>query len=100
MGARAIYCSQTTDPNSDVPVFEIQREDKFGSIRTLRRNLLLPIGSLPLGQSKSGAKPSADANSVRNPVKNARVKVSTARNFSAGEEDIDSETDSDIVVVP
>ena len=35
----------------------------------------------------------ADANSVRNPVKNARVKVSTAHNFLPGEEGIDSETD-------
>ncbi len=32
--------------NQEVPVFDVQREDGQGKIRTLHRNLLLPIGSL------------------------------------------------------
>lgn len=35
-------------PNPDIPVFNVQAEDGSGSIRTLHRNHLLPIGELPL----------------------------------------------------
>ena len=35
-------------PNHDIPVFVVQREDQNGPLRTLHRNLLLPIGHLPL----------------------------------------------------
>lgn len=35
-------------PNSDIPVFDVQREDGVGRVRTLHRNHLLPIGELPL----------------------------------------------------
>ena len=32
-------------PNTDIPVFVVQREDTTGKKRTLHRNLLLPLGS-------------------------------------------------------
>ena len=33
-------------PNEEIPVYSLQREDKSGKIRTLHRNVLLPIDSL------------------------------------------------------
>ena len=35
-------------PNPEIPVYEVQREDGIGRRRTLHRNHLLPIGSLPI----------------------------------------------------
>ena len=35
-------------PNPDLPVFIVQKENKSGRQRTLHRNQLLPIGSLPI----------------------------------------------------
>ena len=35
-------------PNPDVPVYDVQREDGVGRVRTLHRNHLLPIGELPI----------------------------------------------------
>lgn len=40
-------------PNTDIPVYTIQREDKEGPQKTIHRNLLLPIGSLPLSETES-----------------------------------------------
>ena len=37
-----------SQPNPGIPVYVVQREDKGGPKRTLHRNLLLPINSLPL----------------------------------------------------
>ena len=31
-------------PNPDIPVFNVMREDGAGKMRTLHRNLLLPVG--------------------------------------------------------
>ena len=36
-----------SQPNSGIPVYVVQKEDKTGKKRTLHRNLLLPIGDLP-----------------------------------------------------
>jgi transposase InsO family protein len=36
-------------PNPDIPVFDVQREDGIGRVRTIHRNHLLPIGELPIG---------------------------------------------------
>ncbi len=44
-------------PNSDIPVFVVQREDGIGPKKTLHRNHLLPISSLPIPQQKDDAKP-------------------------------------------
>jgi hypothetical protein len=35
-------------PNIDIPVYVVQQEDRQGPTRILHRNLLLPIGHLPL----------------------------------------------------
>ena len=60
-------------PNNDIPVFCVKREDGDGPERVLHRNLLLPIGSLPLIQPdmsrdsvhiSEGPKDSISANKV------------------------------------
>ena len=46
-------------PNPDIPVYKVRREDDTGPIRTLHRNLLLPIAifpsTSPTSISKKGA---------------------------------------------
>jgi hypothetical protein len=65
-------------PNKDIPVFEVKREDGKGAVRTLHRNMLLPITSvLP-----------AD------PTENRRVKVPERRLGAVGEDELVSD-DSD-----
>lgn len=36
-----------SQPNPDIPVYRVQREDKSGKVRTLHRNLLLPLNFIP-----------------------------------------------------
>ena len=38
-------------PNGEIPVYVVQRENKVGPKRTLHRNLLLPIGFLPFEET-------------------------------------------------
>ena len=38
-------------PCADIPVYRVRMEDGTGRIRTLHRNLLLPIGSIPLQET-------------------------------------------------
>ena len=53
-----------SQPNIEIPVFKVQREDGVGPVRTLHRNLLLPIGNLPIGQGKVTDKPRAASTST------------------------------------
>ena len=39
-------------PNIEIPVFKVKREDGSGEPRVLHRNMLLPIGSLPIPNDK------------------------------------------------
>lgn len=39
-------------PNPDIPVFEVQRENSRSKVRTLHRNLLLPFYGLPRFQEE------------------------------------------------
>ena len=40
-------------PNPEIPVYVVHREDKVGPKRTLHRNLLLPINQLPLRETST-----------------------------------------------
>jgi len=42
-----------SQPNISIPVFEVAKENDLVQRRTLHRNHLLPIGSLPLDSSES-----------------------------------------------
>ena len=44
-------------PNPDIPVYQVQREDGHGNVRTLHRNMLLPIGSLPIREPEERHQP-------------------------------------------
>ena len=38
--------------NPDIPVYNVQQENRQGSIRTLHRNMLLPIGQVPVHKTE------------------------------------------------
>ena len=38
----------TAQPNTDIPVYEVRQENNQGKPRVLHRNMILPIGSLPI----------------------------------------------------
>ena len=46
-----------SQPNPDIPVYRVQREDGVGKIRTLHRNLLLPINFIPEERVQIAPKP-------------------------------------------
>ena len=56
-------------PNPGIPVFKVQKEDKTGRVKVLHRNLLLPIGSIPIVhpniQDPQPEKPSVERRSRR-----------------------------------
>ena len=63
-------------PNDDIPVFVVKREDGKGAKRTLHRNLLLPVNFLPLTTS-----------TTRHTQKSSRESVSTGKEQkTAGQE--------------
>ena len=47
-------------PNNDIPVYVVKREDGVSKQRTLHRNVLLPIGFLPLDTPDKGKKNTND----------------------------------------
>ncbi len=48
-------------PNKDIPVYVVQREDGVGKLRTLHRNLLLSLSTIPIGE-RSGKQAPVQAN--------------------------------------
>jgi transposase InsO family protein len=94
----------TSQPNLDIPVYKVQREDGIGKVRTLHRNLLLPIGSLPIGegtiatieskvQTRKGSKPVTNTQPF-----GVISDKSTYEDIeeSGGEEDSLSDSDSEV----
>ena len=58
-------------PNDDIPVFVVQREDGQGAVRTLHRNNLLPISTLPIAEELPDRVP--DKAEAEKPVKKPTV---------------------------
>jgi len=83
-------------PNPEIPVFVVGRENGEGKKRTLHRNLLLPIGSLPLPEEPEPV--------VRPPPKKTRTlpkppPQDTQGDLLHGDEDAEPD-DEDVVLVP
>lgn len=56
-------------PNLDIPVFRVQKEDGTGRIRTLHRNLLLPIGYISEEATSRPIPKPRKRNKIRSPEK-------------------------------
>ena len=80
-------------PNEDIPVFSVQREDRRGSKRTLHRNLLLPVNFLPLSpRTVAAAKKPA---SVKKCVKEPQPQFEDSRTESSTSEEDREDSDSE-----
>jgi hypothetical protein len=44
IGNNKLRCIVVSQPNTDIPVYSLRKENNEGRARTLHRNLLLPIG--------------------------------------------------------
>ena len=73
-------------PNSDIPVYVVQKESKQGKKRTLHRNLMFPISYLPHTLNTSGRTLTKE---VVEPEQNTaeELEVEKALNESSDEED-------------
>ena len=77
-----------SQPNPGIPVYVVQREDKGGPKRTLHRNLLLPINSLPLDSRTTN-----DRNTVMDQNDDARADTHSVDDVR--DNDIDSISSDD-----
>ena len=50
-------CVVTSQPNASIPVFTVRQLDGRGRVRTLHRNLLLPVKSVPVKSTESPPAP-------------------------------------------
>ena len=67
-------------PNPKIPVYVVKREDDVGKSRTLHRNLLLPIGSLPVNSLDKGNPDPDDKLSDNNDIIDPDDKLSDINN--------------------
>ena len=92
-------------PNPDIPVFEVRREDGKGRVRTLHRNLLLPISSVPPTEElrpvnpPSVQKPKPKPEPKKKQEKATEIDESVGDGLSDDSEDSD-DSDQDSVLVP
>ena len=75
-------------PNQDIPVFVVRREDSKGSKRILHRNLLLPVNFLPLSPKLLESKP----------MKKDTLQKPKIQDRSSSHSSSDSDSDSDTSV--
>ena len=78
-------------PNPDIPVYVVCREDKVGPKRTLHRNLLLPIGQLPrsLPSIKRGHAVDAHSSDQSNPDADANSSAESSDEECSNEDGFD-----------
>ena len=73
-----------SQPNLDITVYRVQRENVIGKVRTLHRNSLLPIDFIPEERVKIASKPAP-----------RRRKTKTVQQDSTPTRNVDSDSDSD-----
>lgn len=78
-------------PNDNIPVYEVKKENGQGRMRTLHRNMLLPITSLPLTEK---AVPRQNANLEH---RSAASSSSDLQNYKSDESDSEEDIDFQIV---
>lgn len=78
-------------PNPDIPVYDVKREDGVGRLKTLHRNLLLPINFIPRRNDKPMPAPRA-----RKPSKVERRPPDIPKDV---ESEDDTSTDEDVMLV-
>ena len=76
-------------PDPRIPVFQVKREDGTDGVKTLHRNMLLPIGALPIIEE-------LDNNTDKDVIK-AQKKQDKKREDSSTDDSINTDTESEEV---
>lgn len=76
-------------PNVDILVYEVQREDSAGRKRTLHRNVLLPVGIIAFNSdySKDVSSPEV-ADQPGNPTSNVEVELSECGSVEGSDSEV------------
>lgn len=86
-----------SQPNPDIPVYRVQREDKSGKVRTLHRNLLLPLNFIPPERINIVPKPMPRKRKLKN---KAEEPIPTKPVKSDTDSDEDMDFPHDVIHVP
>ena len=91
----------TDQPNEDIPVFTVQREDGVGPLRTLHRNHLLPISTLPTKDvDNKGKGPTQPKPASKHPPRLTKRKTPVAEEPAAHtDSDASTEASDDEIVI-
>ena len=80
-------------PNTEIPVFVVERENDSGVTKTLHRNMLLPINFLPFTQDGVHSDETVKARPTPTPRKTTRQKNPEPSPVSGSESEDDSDDD-------
>lgn len=86
-----------SQPNPDIPVYRVHREDKSGKVRTLHRNLLLPLNFIPPERINIVPKPMPRKRKLKN---KAEEPIPTKPVKSDTDSDEDMDFPHDVIHVP
>ena len=81
-------------PNKEIPVYRIQEEGDMGCIRTVHRNLLLPISNLPL-ETDEQQTPVSDIGEQNNEEAALGIQTTGAQKESDSGEELSDNDDDD-----